>query len=72
MIKKALFLRVEENNCDLNRLMDRCRQEQFEIEENVQPADHDALKKLLPSEPAVLFVPAESISISNKLSVVPV
>ena len=58
MIKKALFLRVEENNCDLNRLMDRCRQEQFEVEERVQPADHDALKKLLPSVPIVLFVPA--------------
>jgi len=58
MVKKALFLRAEENNCDLEKLIKSCRNEQFEVEEHTQPEDHDALNELLPSAPAVLFVPA--------------
>ncbi len=58
MVKKALFLRDEDNTCKLGPLIKRCRQEQYEIEECNQPQDHETLKSLLPSTPAVLFVPA--------------
>jgi PleD family two-component response regulator len=58
MVKKALFLRDEGNTCILEPLIKRCRQEQFEVEECNQPPDHETLKSLLPSTPAVLFVPA--------------
>lgn len=58
MVKKALFLRDEDNTCELEPLIKRCRQEQFEVEECNQPQDHETLKSLLPSTPAVLFVPA--------------
>jgi PleD family two-component response regulator len=58
MVKKALFLRNEGNTCILEPLIKRCRQEQFEVEECNQIPDHETLKSLLPSTPAVLFVPA--------------
>jgi PleD family two-component response regulator len=58
MVKKALFLKDEGNTCVLDPLIKRCRQEQFEVEECNQPPDHETLKSLLPSTPAVLFVPA--------------
>jgi PleD family two-component response regulator len=58
MVKKALFLKDEGNTCVLDTLIKRCRQEQFEVEECNQPPDHETLKSLLPSTPAVLFVPA--------------
>jgi PleD family two-component response regulator len=58
MVKKALFLKDEGNTCVLEPLIKRCRQEQFEVEECNQPPDHETLKSLLPSTPAVLFVPA--------------
>jgi PleD family two-component response regulator len=58
MVKKALFLRDQDNTCVLEPLIKRCRQEQFEVEEYNQPQEHEALKSLLPSTPAVLFVPA--------------
>jgi len=58
MIKKALFLKDENNTCVLDTLIKSCRQEQFEVEECNQPPDHETLKSLLPSTPAVLFVPA--------------
>jgi len=58
MVKKALFLKDEGNTCVLDTLIKRCRQEQFEVEECNQPPDHEMFKSLLPSTPAVLFVPA--------------
>jgi PleD family two-component response regulator len=58
MVKKALFLKDEGNTCILEPLMKRCRQQQFEVEECKQPQDHEEIKNLLPSTPAVLFVPA--------------
>lgn len=58
MVKKALFLKSEDNGCNLEPLIKRCRQEQFEVEDYDQPQDHEMLKSLLPSTPAVLFAPA--------------
>jgi CheY-like chemotaxis protein len=58
MARKAFFLRSQDNNCDLESLKNRCRKRQFETEEYDQPADHETLKTLLPSTPAVLFAPA--------------
>lgn len=64
MVKKALFLKIENDfaggrpqaDCDLKPLMERCRQEQFEVEDYGQPPDPDLSG--LPSTPSVLFVPA--------------
>ena len=58
MVKKALFLKAEDDTCNLEPLIKRCRQEQFEVEECNQPPDHEEIKGLLPSTPTVLFVPA--------------
>jgi len=58
MVKKALFLRTEDDFCNLEPLIERCRQEQFEVEDCGQTPDYESLKSLLPSTPAVLFVPA--------------
>ena len=58
MVRKALFLKDKGNTCVLDPLIKRCRQEQFEVEECNQPPDHEALKSLLPSTLAILFVPA--------------
>ncbi|MBN1807077.1 MAG: response regulator [Sedimentisphaerales bacterium] len=58
MVKKALFVKTEDNNCDLEPLIERCRQEKFEVEDYKQPQEHEALRKLLPSTPALLFMPA--------------
>lgn len=58
MVKKALFLRTEDDFCNLEPLIERCRQEQFEVEDCGQTPDYETLNGLLPSTPAVLFVPA--------------
>ena len=58
MVKKALFLRTEDDFCNLEPLIKYCRQEQFEVEDCGQTPDHESLKSLLPSTPAVLFMPA--------------
>jgi PleD family two-component response regulator len=42
----------------LKPLIERCRQDQFEVEDYNQPQEHDELRKMLPSKPAILFVPA--------------
>lgn len=56
MVKKALFLKIENDFCDPKPLMECCRQEQFEVEDYGQPPDPDLSG--LPSTPSVLFVPA--------------
>lgn len=58
MVQKALFLRTEDDFCNLEPLIERCRQEQFEVEDCGQIPDYESLKSFLPSTPAVLFVPA--------------
>lgn len=58
MVKKALFLRTEDDFCNLEPLIERCRQEQFEVEDCGQIPDDELLKSLLPSTPTVLFLPA--------------
>ena len=58
MVKKALFLRTEDDFCNLEPLIECCRQEQFEVEDCGQTPDYELLKSLLPSTPTVLFVPA--------------
>ena len=58
MVKKALFLRTEDDFCNLEPLIERCRQEQFEVEDCGQIPDYESLKSVLPSTPVVLFVPA--------------
>jgi PleD family two-component response regulator len=58
MIKKALFFKAEDNSSNLESLIERCRQEQFEVEECTQTPDDKLVKSLLSSTPSILFIPA--------------
>jgi len=55
----ALFFKTSKNTSkDLKHLMECCRNEKFHIEDGGKVPAHEKFKKLLPSGPAVIFLPA--------------
>ncbi|MBN2562895.1 MAG: hypothetical protein JXQ75_18385 [Phycisphaerae bacterium] len=59
MNKTAMFLRdANDGSPDLDTLIDVCRREAFEVVVHAVAPDRDLPKSLLPSTPAVVFLPA--------------
>ncbi len=58
MTNKAIFFSIKNTGCDLQPLMESCRNEQFEVEDRGPVPDHKEIKTMLPRTPCAIFVPA--------------
>jgi PleD family two-component response regulator len=58
MKKTALFFKTSsKTSAGLKRLMECCRQENFEVSDICTPPDHEKISEALPDGPAIVFIP---------------